>query len=293
MNNKTMEVSSFIDLLKTHACEHLFDDECYARIENVRQQFGHLQSNYVIWEAPLSIEEKSVDCSILFPYHTSYGKNYGLEMDYETCSSESIVPCCGFNLSKTADVRELFYAARKILPMMIPKEVIIALWPQIEKISSMAFDWHGGVSDIAYMKGRSAGKKLKIFLQYLAPEAALDILKRLEWSGNLFVLQCVLNECIHYCKSEKVIIDFSISPQGISSKVGIGVSLKDQQSKTVASFLDFLTSKGLCLPEKARDVLKFIEAGTPSVENRITQFKLPFMGGGVSMAKVYLGQKLL
>ena len=291
MDENMIEVNDFAARLKDCACEHLFDDECYSRIENVQRQFGLLMSHYVIWETVLSHEDKMVDCSILHPYHTIYGKNYGIELDYEACREESIVPCFGMNISRVADIRSLFSAARKILPRIIPKEVIIALWPQLERIAGMAFDWKGGVSDIAYMEGRTTDAKLKMYLQYLAPKAVLGILKELEWGGGLSALEGLLNEYVPYCKSERFMIDFNVGRQGISSKINVCISLKDQQEETVAAFLNHLIDSGLCLPEKAGDVMKFIKAGSPHIQNHITQFKLPFVGDRVTMAKVYLGQK--
>lgn len=286
-----MLVSDFIKKLREHTYEHLFDDECYRRLDNVNRQFGHLVSHYVIWEAILSDEAKTVDCSILCPYDTPYGKNFGYEMDYETCQTEHITPSCGVNISKVKDMKEMFYAARKILTRMIPKDVIIALWPQIEKVSSMTFAWHGSVSDIAYMKGRGSDTRLKVFLQYLTPEAVVSILKDLGWNGDLSALERLLNEYICYCKAERLMIDFSIDPHGISSKVNVCISLKDQHTETVAAFLSHLIDNGLCLPEKAIDIMEFIEAGSSHIQNRITQFKLPFVGDKAVMAKVYLGQR--
>jgi len=291
MDEEVFEVNEFAGQLKKCACEHLFDDECYSRIENVQRQFGSLMSHYIIWETVLSHEDKTVDCSILHPYHTPYGKNYGIELDYETCRKENIVPCYGVNTSKVTDTRSLFSAARKLLIKVIPKEVIITLWPRLEKISNMAFEWGGGVSDIAYMRGRTADAKLKMYLQYLTPEAVLGILKDLAWDGNLSALENLLNEYAPYCKSNRFMIDFNVGRQGISSKINVCISLKDQQEETVAAFLSHLIDNGLCLPEKASDVMKFIKAGSPHIQNHITQFKLPFVGDRVTMAKVYLGQK--
>lgn len=291
MDENMIEVNDFAAHLKDCACEHLFDDECYSRIENVQRQFGLLMSHYVIWETVLSHKDMTVDCSILHPYHTVYGKNYGIELDYEACREENIIPCFGMNISKVTDIRSLFSAARKILPRIIPKEVIIALWPQLERIAGMAFDWGGGVSDVAYMEGRTADAKLKMYLQYLTPKAVLSILKELEWDGDLLALENLLNEYVPYCKAERFMIDFNVDQHGISSKVNVCISLKDQQKETVAAFLSHLIDNGLCLPEKASDVIKFIKAGSPHIQNHITQFKLPFAGDRVMMAKVYLGQK--
>ena len=291
MNEEVLAVNEFAARLRKCACEHLFDDECYSRIENVQRQFGSLMSHYVIWETVLSHEDKTVDCSILHPYHTPYGKNYGIELDYETCRKENIVPCYGMNISKVTDTKSLFSAARKILIKVIPKDVIIALWPRLERISSIAFDWGGGVSDIAYMEGRTTDAKLKMYLQYLTPEAVLGILKELEWDGGLSALEDLLNEYAPYCKSGRFMVDFNVDQHGISSKVNVCISLKDQQEETVAAFLNHLIDSGLCLPEKAGDVMKFIKAGSPHIQNHITQFKLPFVGDRVTMAKVYLGQK--
>ncbi len=141
------------------------------------------------------------------------------------------------------------------------------------------------------MEGRATDAKLKMYLQYLTPKAVLSILKDLEWDGDLPALENLLNEYAPYCKAERFMIDFNVGRQSISSKINVCISIKDQQEETVAAFLNHLINSGLCLPEKAGDVMKFIKTGSAHVQNHIAQFKLPFVGDRATMAKVYLGQK--
>ena len=293
--SKLIEASIFFDYLKNCSCEHLFNDECYRRLENVRQQYGHLLSDYVVVETALSDAEFAVDYDIRQMRSTFCGNHDFLELDYEACAQENIIPCYNTNISKARDVISVFRAAREILPRTIPREVVVALWPQLRKIASLTFANHGSLYEINYMKSRNPGTKLKIFLQNLTPEGILNILKGLDWDGSLTALEASLTEYVRYAKDDLLMIDFEFESHRISSKVGINISLKNQH-ETLAPFLDFLIGKGLCLPEKASDVIKFVKtakSASPCIRNDIADFKMPFVGDMVTMAKVYLGVKAL
>ncbi len=291
---KLLEVKCFLDYLRSCSYEHLLDKECYRRIENIEKKFGALLSDYVIWETVLSSEETKVDCNIRQPKDTFYGKHHCLELDFDDCNDVDITPCSCSNVSRAKDMITLFRVAREVLPTIIPEGIVTALWPQIRKIAGMAFEKQGNVYEINYMRGRNPGAKLRMFLQYLTPESIVSILKDLDWDGDLTALEILLKECAHYSKAERLMVDFDVDAQNISQKIGINISIKDQEEETVASFLRFLVGKGLCLQEKADDIIKFIKTApsvSPCIRNDIAEFKIPFIGNKATMAKVYLGQK--
>ncbi len=293
-NRKLIEVNNFIDCLKTQTYEHLFDDECYRRIGNLQKQFGHLLSDCVVWETPLSCPEKIVDCGIVQIQRTFCGKHYDLEMDYEACGNDEIIPCYGLDVTKATRTIDMYRAAKKVLPSRIPEHMIKIMWPQIKKIAEATSEAHGNVHTIGYMQGRNTDTKLKMYLQYLTPDAVIDVLRSIGWGGDLSALKAVLDKCVGYCKAERFMIDFGVGVQGVSPKMNVNITLKDKRRETVATFLRFLLNEGLCLQEKADDVMKFIDTVSrdfPHIQNGIMQFKLSFAGDRVMMAKVYLRQK--
>ena len=80
----------------------------------------------------------------------------------------------------------------------------------------------------------------------------------------------------------------------ISEKIGLNFGDPAQgPGKRCEAWLSYLEQRGLCLPGKKRDVLRFITAypsHTPFIQNDISHFKLPFVHGRVTMAKAYLRQ---
>jgi hypothetical protein len=81
------------------------------------------------------------------------------------------------------------------------------------------------------------------------------------------------------------VIDFDVSDDNISCKLGVNFSVERQQT---FEFLDALYGRGLILAEKREGVKSWLESDDiPSLKNDISHFKFPF-DGTVSSGKAYL-----
>lgn len=286
-------VGDCIGYLKRHAYPHLFDKECGKRWDNVERQFGELETEETILEVNLTRKEAGCDYSIRLPRETDFSQEYWLELDYDACNEKEIVPCHFLDAIKVTDMESLSRMAKELLPEIADKDTIEALLPLLNRSAKAVFCRGGRIYQIGSMQGRRPGVSLRVFLNDLSPSDVIDVLKELDWGGDLPALKSLLDECAPYSDQRKFIVDFDIQPEGLSKKIGINFGTTDKRTKTIASFLDFLKAKGLCVEEKAQDVLRFVDefpCASPYIQNDISHFKLPFEDGRAMAAKAYLRQ---
>lgn len=286
-------VSDCLDYLERHEYAGLFDAECRRRWENIRKRFGDLETEETILEVNLAEDAPGCDYSIRLPRETSYSQEYWLELDYEACSGTDIIPCYFFDALKANDRAALEGMAEELLPEIAEHDTIERLAPLLLRSAEAAFAHGGKIYQIGSMQGRRPGESLRIFLDDLAPKDILSVLDELDWRGDMPALGRLLDMFAPYSDCQKFIIDFDISPEGLSSKIGINFGTQNKRTATIAGLLDFLREKGLCLPTKREDVLRFVDefpAYSPYIQNDISHFKLAFENSRVTAAKAYLRQ---
>lgn len=287
------KVRDCLDYLERHDYAHLFDAECRKRWENIRGRFGDLETEETILEVNLVREAPGCDYSIRLPRETAYSQEYWLELDYEACAGTNIAPCYFFDALKATDTAAIEGMAEELLPEIADRGTVETLRPLLLRSAEAAFARGGKIFQIGSMQGRRPGVSLRVFLDDLSPEDILSALEELDWCGDMPALGNLLEMFAPYSDRQKFIIDFDISPEGLSQKIGINFGTRDKRTATVAHLLGFLQEKGLCLPAKRADVLRFVDdfpSYSPYLQNDISHFKLAFENSQVTAAKAYLRQ---
>jgi len=97
------------------------------------------------------------------------------------------------------------------------------------------------------------GDRVRIFTSELSREQTLDYLAAIGWKGSFTRLEEVFFHLLHGYSDGQYILDFDVTKEGISSKIGINFGLKDKPA--LPAFLENLAVHQLCTDSKKRGML--------------------------------------
>lgn len=291
-----VKVKEYLDYLERDWNTSLFRQECKTGFDNIRSQFGEMETEETIQEVHLAKPEKECDYSIRMEVKDSkYLKEYWLELDDRACAVSPVKPCYFVDASAVKPGQDNNWFYEKILPELASGKTKKNLNKLIYMLDECVQKLEGKCKclfQLGVMSGRGE-KNIRLFTDYMKKEDITEWLKNLSWSGNTQILAELLSGLESYVEDQNFIVDFDVNENGISGKIGINFGTKDKKTDTVRSFLEYLQSRGLCLPEKKKGVMEWIQrypSHTPFIQNDISHFKIPFSGEEALDAKAYLRQ---
>lgn len=283
-------LKNYIDWFSRQNYPALFDAEVSERLENVRTVYGDRVTEEVILEVHLSDDSRRCDYSFREDTGKELVKNYWLELDFETCSTQDIIPCYFIDASalKPGVDTPLFY--ENALPALAGKERTDILRHRVEQCVEYLNGRCEALFQLGAMTGRGQDESLRVFPEDMNREDALGYLADMNWPGDLAALDAFLNRCEKEGGCGLFHTDFDLFADRISDKIGINVMLPNTP-EAIRRWLDFLEREGLCLPGKKEDTLRFLTTAPnyePFIQNDIAHFKIPFENGKPLGAKAYL-----
>ena len=286
-------VSNCLAYLKEKEYPQLFSRECMIRLDNVEKKFGEIETEETILEVLLDKEVRTCDYSIKVLTENKEVSEYWYELDYEAIAEEEIKPCYFIDasaLKPEADC-ESFYG--KVLPQLAGEKRAGALLPMLRRCVAAMKGRCVSAYQLGAMSGRGQDDRLRFFTMEMTKDSLLSYLEELGWEGNVIKLDQMLTQFEPFSLRKHFILDFDITADGISRKIGINFGPSTLRKGAVREWLSFLKKEGLCLPSKEKDILRWIErfpSHTPFIQNDISHFKLPFDGEKLLTAKAYLRQ---
>ncbi len=216
--------------------------------------------------------------------------NVWLEMDYEPCLQGRLDPCVFFDISQVQPQQEhdWIYPA---LTILLGMDRSAALWSRLEDCIDRLAGRNRQLFQLGVMLGRQA-ESVRLFTSDMTGEQVLAYLAELNWSGDLSGLNAHLEILEPFTR--KFILDFDVTPAGISEKIGINFGLRHNGDAAADAFLAFAETQRLCTAEKREGICNWLAAAPDPVVlifNDISHFKLVVnpVGRPVNL-KVYLRQ---
>lgn len=215
------------------------------------------------------------------------------EMDYDELDKLVPIPCFFFNaihIKKGREVRDdLLY---KELMSLLDKERLEALWLKLQLIIHQLPN-QAGLFQVGVMLARHSDR-VRIFTAELTREQLLEYLIDIAWTGSFSQLQ-ELFELVHPYSDGKYILDFDVSKEGVSEKIGINFGLNT--NGILPDFLEMLISTSLCTDRKKQGVAAWSgskgvflgsDYGYTALIQDISHFKISLSPDTGLSAKAYL-----
>ncbi len=173
------------------------------------------------------------------------------EMDYGEYEKPIPQPCFFFNASqikKGTEVQEqlLFNALKQLMDM----EQLELLWPNLQGVTNQ-LPPEAGLFQVGVMLARN-NDRVRIFTAELTREQVTEYLSAIGWQGP-FSRLTELFELVHSLSDGQYIVDFDVTREGVSGKIGINFGL--QTKKMLPYFLEKLVTHRLCTDTKRKGIL--------------------------------------
>jgi len=132
----------------------------------------------------------------------------------------------------------------------------------IEKIPGAAYLFQVGT-----MLSREV-QTVRVYINRIAPDQIIPYLISIGWADDAGAFAQVIEEIAD--KADRFVISFDVQEDGIGSKIGIECSFNESQyllNSKWERFLEYLVTKGLCLPEKRDALLKYSGVENAEIED--------------------------
>ena len=237
-------VKNYMSYLGNHKYPALFGDEVINHLKNIEEVYGDVETQETILEVVMNSPQKGCDYSIKMFTDKDTVKNYWYELDYNAYKSTDIASCYFIDASclKPGQDNSSFY--QNILPQFAGRERAENLLPMLKKCVDMLEDKNNSVFQLGAMTARRENDSLRFFTYEMTKEELLSYLENLNWKGNLKAVEEMLCEFQPFCVKKGFIVDFDITAEGISEKIGICFGTKDKRYKTVEKTVDFTRGDG-------------------------------------------------
>jgi len=185
------------------------------------------------------------------------------EFDTSSYSSEMPIPNIFLQIKKLRidtpeDIKKLSWITHIALPLLtgqhLSKKVEKGLIHSIQQLPEGASVIHVGTM----LKREVSG--VRIVINRIKPDQVIPYLKSLGWSDGTEELSLLLEELENYVS--RMILHINVG-EDVDSRIGLECSFsKDQYHQETGwpNFLNYLTEKKLCLPEKKSALLNFLGA---------------------------------
>ncbi len=284
----------FISHLRRHPMPELLDEDFYKVLDNIELQYAELLSFCSGLEIRLGNPERYADY-ILCTEDPSYyqGAVKWLEMDYEACKRVGeIVPCVFLNTWDAADqvqnadntdywndLLNVFCGEELSELLRKPFFSLLANLPKGAKIKQ-----------IGSMARPGECEKLRVVILFNSWNQIASFLVRAGWNGNVSLLEKAI---FPWTDAERIALNVDLSSEGICEKTGFEIYHAVRHPVLADRMISRLEKAGLCLPEKAAALRRWIRIfpdSDPFIQTHITYYKLNYSDGRITDVKAYLEQ---
>ncbi|MGI6647519.1 MAG: hypothetical protein ACOX5W_00240 [Bacillota bacterium] len=216
-----------------------------------------------------------------------------LEMDYGEFAKDVPQPCFFFNATQIKEGTEINNdLLHSSLSRLLDSSQLATIWPNLTEIIHQ-LPPEVGLFQIGTMLARHQDR-VRVFTAELTQEQTLAYLARINWPGDFPKLEQLFN-LVHPHSDGQYIVDFDVTRQGISEKIGINFGLAKKQE--LPAFLANLTRHGLCNEVKQQGVLAWSGSkgcflgpayGFSALVKDISHFKMSLIPEESVMMKAYL-----
>lgn len=215
------------------------------------------------------------------------------EMDYGEYEKPLPQPCFFFNATQ---IKKGTYIDEQLLSgalkPLLDYEQLQALWPLLGEVIRK-LPAQTGLFQVGVMLARNTDR-VRIFTSELTREQTREYLSNISWKGSFSELG-VLFQLVHTYSDGQYILDFDVSADGISEKIGINFGLGQKES--LPAFLHNLIEHQLCTHVKGKGVLAWSgskgsflgpDYGYAALIKNISHFKISLLPEKGLAAKAYL-----
>ncbi len=277
-------IKNYLDHIAGSLPAEIISAETYGRIYKLAASFADFASSEYIMETRLDAESAQADFSFRVlagekdcltsglrnhPFTTAgaggaWRKVAGfvnswptaiddiwVEMDYGEYGKQVPQPCFFFNAGRikngaVVDKQLLVNALKQLLDM----EQLARLWPELRRVIKQ-LPPEVGLFQAGIMLARNSDR-VRIFTRELTRAQTRQYLSDTGWTGSFPALEELFKQA-HTYSDGRYILDFDVSRQGISEKIGINFGL--DKKETLPAFLADLVEHQLCAAAKSRGVL--------------------------------------
>ena len=218
-----------------------------------------------------------------------------LEFDMPDSPPEVAVPSVFFNPaqikgSNAGDPLQYEWFTKMAIPVLtghrLPKAAERNLYNSIQKMPSKASLFIVGI-----MLSR-ATSDVRMSVQFRDSNQIMPYLNELGWSDDTGTFASLIEE-LDAINVNRMVLDFDVGKR-IGQKIAVECSFfpnNYHQEKHWRDLLDFLVEKGIVLPEKRDELLRFpgADQGYSNIVRYITHVKIVYEPGKPIKAKAYLG----
>ena len=282
----------FIEHLRRHPMPEFMDEKCLAALDNIEEQFGNILSTNVILEVRVGAATKYVD--YVFVGDTNkmpLPSDLWYELDYEQfASGKEIKPCYFFSIFKPpASLDEYTKIFDESLPPFLGEERARKLRPLLDNLVAVLFG-KAYIRHLGTMSGRGELDKMRLVISFADAKNLRETLKAIGWKGEVETLWELIAP---WLEKKGISVGFDLSEKGISDKLGLEVEILGEHPVLVDIAISRLERAGLCLKSKGDALRRWIRIppdAAPPIQTRIQYFKLNYLDGKITEAKVYLEQ---
>lgn len=213
--------------------------------------------------------------------------NFWLEYDYDGVLPGQVSPNLFFGPKGNCRLLEVVSASRQIFEQLSPQEMPKGTYPFLVRCMSLLGP-AGGITQIGQMLARRENR-LRLFIQHLPVQGILPYLRRLDYphaDNPLLIAQ--LDRC--YQLADRVDVDIDITDR-IGSQLGLECYFNTTEK--AIWFLDDLTGRGLCVPQKYQLLREHLLNIQPTTDDPLVPFfshvKVGFHPDKGFSSKVYIG----
>ena len=294
-----MQISAFLNCFRSQSYESLFSTECVNALTNIENKYGSQLSPKVIYEVELGSHSRTMDFSMQFLSDDPLIGDYWLEFDYDEYSdSRKMKPCVFYNAAAFAKTSEWWTDYRIHMGNYIGTDRAAKLESQLKKTVIALDGFCSSLFQIGTMDSRCETESVRIYTRDMSRSNVKQYLRALQWAGDYATTDQWM---LHF---EQIIarlgftVSFDVMPDKISSKIGIEFTVPLSSATAhadISNVFQFLIEQGVCVPEKANDIIRWANAPAFQYEdheiiNMITHVKMLFDGEKPTKAKCYLGQ---
>ncbi|MEM1483411.1 radical SAM protein [Oscillospiraceae bacterium PP1C4] len=288
-----MKIAVYTEQFQAAEYHPLFHAGYSKTLANINRCFGEIDSEETIFEIELNSCKKECDFSFRVDTGVDDVREYWYELDEQACSAEKIEPCLFIDATSVRAGKDNASWYERYLTRLTQN----AAWlpdviPMLERVTDQLVGNCSKLYQIGWMKARGQ-QGLRVFTNGMKSEAFVTFLNRMGWIGDAAFVKSLLDRYEKYTENGIFILDFDISADGISEKIGINFGPASARADSYQGLLLQLMQDGLCRADKGQSVKSWLLAApchSPYIYPDISHFKFAILDGEVQRAKAYLRQ---
>lgn len=294
-----MQISAFLSCFRQQQYEALFSAECINALTHIENKYGTWLSPKVIYETELCNHCKNIDFSVQLLSMDPLIGDYWLEFDYdEYCCSQKMTPSVFYNASAFVVSSEWWTNYQTHMEKYIGSDRATSLETQLKKTVVALDGFCSSLFQIGKMDSRGEKKSVRIYTRDMSHEHLINYLQKMQWTGDYSLISQWMTQLKKINERLGFTVSFDVMPDRISSKIGIEFTIPLSAMtyyEDIKNTLNLFIQQGVCVPEKAEDIIRWSNAPAFQLENQkiinmITHIKLQFDSDKMLKAKCYLGQ---